>query len=241
MILEGNVSVKAAILGARRKVTTVIVDQTKHDKDTSFILHRAAERGIEIVRTDREEIDNLTIGKTHGGLIAMAEGRQYQTMDDLLKKENPFFALVEGVEDPFNLGYVIRSLYSAGCDGLLLDQRDWQRVESVILKSSAGAFEYLDIVMCENPAADIVRMKNAGIKTYAAMRKDAISYFDADLTRPLFIAVGGEMRGLSSKVRAEIEQNIYIPYANDFRNALNASGACSALAFEVMRQNLNKQ
>ena len=240
MILEGNVSVKAAILGNRREVTKAIADQAKHDKDTSFILHRAEERGIEIVRADRQEIDSMTTGRTHGGLIAIASGRRYQTMDDLLKKDNPFFALVEGVEDPFNLGYVIRSLYSAGCDGLLLDARDWQRVEPVILKSSAGAFEYLDIVMCEDPAADLQRMKQAGVKTYAAMRKDAISYFDADLTRPLFIAVGGEMRGLSAKVRAQIEQNIYIPYANDFRNALNASGACSALAFEVMRQNIQK-
>ena len=225
MILEGNVSVKAAILGGKRKVTKLYADAQKHDKDTSWIIHRAAERDIPVERVSRDFIDSLASGRTHGGLIAV------------LNKKNPFLMMVEGVEDPFNLGYIIRSLYSSGCDGLFLDERDWSKAESVILKSSAGAFEYLDIVLCADPSLEIRKMKQKGIRTYAAMRKDAIECFDADLSRPLFIAVGGEMRGLSAGVRKEIETNIFIPYANDFRNALNASGACSVLAFEVMRQN----
>lgn len=237
MILEGNVSVKAAVLAQRRNVQRILVDENKHDKDTNFILHRAAEQNIEILRTKREEIDSMASGRTHGGLIAFADGRTYQSLDDVINLENPFFALVEGVEDPFNLGYVIRSLYAAGCDGLLLDERDWERSESVILKSSAGAFEYMNIIMCKDAADDVRRIREKDIHTFAAMRRDAIPHFDADLKRPLFIAVGGEMRGLSASVRKEIETNIYIPYANGFRNALNASGACSVLAFEVMRQN----
>lgn len=237
MILEGNVSVKAAVLGGKRNVTKIMADRLKHDKDTSFILHQAENRGILIERRSREEIDAIASGRTHGGLIAEASERTYQKTEEVLQKKDPFFAIVEGVEDPFNLGYVIRSLYSAGCDGLFLDQRNWQNAESVILKSSAGAFEYLDIIMSEDLCADIRKMKQKGIRTYAAMRKDAVEYFDADLKRPLLVAIGGEMRGLSSSVRREIETNIYIPYANDFRNALNASGAVAAIAFEVMRQN----
>lgn len=237
MILEGNVSVKAAVLAGRRNVETILVDETKHDKDTNFILHKAREKQIEIQRRKREEIDAMASGRTHGGLIAIAGGRRYQTLDEVIDLPEPFFALVEGVEDPFNLGYVIRSLYAAGCDGLLLDERNWERSESVILKSSAGASEYMNIIMCKDAARDVKRIRKAGIRTFAAMRKDAVAHFDADLKRPLLIAVGGEMRGLSASVRAEIETNIYIPYANGFRNALNASGACSVLAFEVMRQN----
>lgn len=237
MILEGNVSVKAAILGGKRDVTKLMVDVAKHDKDTSFILHRAAERNIPVERSSREKIDTIASGRTHGGLIAEAGERIWQNAEDVLNKENPFFALVEGVEDPFNLGYVIRTLYSAGCDGLFLDRRNWHSAESVILKSSAGASEYLDIIMSDDLSAEVRKMKEKGIHTFAAMRKNAIEYFDADLKRPLLMAVGGEMRGLSRSVLNEIETNIYIPYANDFRNALNASGACSAIAFEIMRQN----
>ena len=237
MILEGNVSVKAAVMGGKRKVNRIIADRTKHDKDTMWILHRAEEKGIEIIRTDREEIDQAASGKTHGGLIAEAEGRMYQSSEDVLKKKKPFFAIVEGVEDPFNLGYVIRSLYASGCDGLFVDRRNWLNAEPVILKSSAGAFEYLDIVMSDDMSEEVRKMKKAGIRTLAAMRKDALVYTEADLKRPLMIAVGGEMRGLSSSVLKEIESNIYIPYANDFRAALNASAAVSVLGFEVMRQN----
>ena len=237
MILEGNVSVKAAVLAGRRTVTKIWADQTKHDKDTSFILHRAKERSIEIIRTGRETIDRMASGRTHGGLIAEAGERTYQNPDDVLKKEKPFLVLLEGVEDPFNLGYVIRSLYAAGCDGLILEKRSWANAEPVILRSSAGAFEYLDIVMSEAPVQDLRTIRAKGIRTLAAMRKDAVSLFEADLARPLLVAVGGEMRGLSSGVRREIEQNIFIPYANDFRNALNASSACAVIAFETMRQN----
>lgn len=237
MILEGNVSVKAAVMGGKRKVNRIIADRTKHDKDTMWILHRAEEKGIEIIRTDREEIDQAASGKTHGGLIAEAEERMYQSSEDVLKKKKPFFAIVEGVEDPFNLGYVIRSLYASGCDGLFVDRRNWLNAEPVILKSSAGAFEYLDIVMSDDMSEEVRKMKKAGIRTLAAMRKDALVYTEADLKRPLMIAVGGEMRGLSSSVLKEIESNIYIPYANDFRAALNASAAVSVLSFEVMRQN----
>lgn len=239
MILEGNVSVKAAVLGGNRKVTKIYVDEKKHDKDTSFILHRAAERDIVIERVSRDFIDSLASGRTHGGLIAEAGARSYQKSEDVLKKSNPFFVMVEGVEDPFNLGYVIRSLYSAGCDGLFLDHRNWTNAEPVIVKSSAGASEYLDIVLCDDPAAEIRRMKQKGIRTFAAMRKDAEECFDADLKRPLLVAVGGEMRGLSSAVLKEIDTNIFIPYANDFRNALNAAAASAVLSFEVMRQNRN--
>ena len=109
MIIEGNVSVKAAVLGNKRSVERVIVDEKKHDKDTSWILHRCEEKNIPVVHRTREEIDALASGKTHGGLIAECGNRQYQDISACLN-ENPFLCVLEGVEDPFNLGYVIRTL-----------------------------------------------------------------------------------------------------------------------------------
>ena len=198
MLLEGNVSVKAAILGNHRKVEKLYYDKHKNDKDLNFILHRAKEKGIPCMPLE--------------------------------------LVLLEGVEDPFNLGYIIRTLYSAGCDGLILPRHDWTSAESTIAKSSAGAFEYMNIVMSDNLPQLVKDIKKQGIKTYAAMRKDAIIYLEADYHIPCLLAIGGEMRGLSSAVRNEIEQNIYIPYANDFRNALNAASAAAVLSFEVYRQ-----
>ena len=237
MILEGNVSVKAAILAGRRKVTKLYMAIDKHDRDSHYILHRAIERNIEVVRCARQEIDALASGRTHGGLIAEAESRNYQELDDCLGGM-PFVVLCEGVEDPFNLGYVMRSLYSAGCTGILLRERDWSFGEPVILKASAGAFDHMNVVLCADLPSAIRHFKEAGLHGYAAMRKDAVSYFEADFNRPILLAIGGEMRGLSSKVLKELDQNIYVPYANDFRNALNAAAAAAAIGFEVYRQRL---
>jgi len=227
MLLEGNVSVKAAILGNHRKVEKLYYDKHKNDKDLNFILHRAKEKGIPCMPLEREEINAMATGRTHGGLVAEASPRVYQELSECMHGKTPFLVLLEGVEDPFNLGYIIRTLYSAGCDGLILPRHDWASAESTIAKSSAGAFEYMNIVMSD----DLPQL----VKD---IRKDAITYLEADYRNPCLLAIGGEMRGLSSAVRNEIEQNIYIPYANDFRNALNAASAAAVLSFEVYRQRL---
>lgn len=235
MIIEGNVSVKAAILGNKREVKCVYVDEDKHDKDTSWILHRAEDKNIEIQKLKREEIDSMASGKTHGGLLAEVGSRQYQSINDCLNEET-FLCVLEGVEDPFNLGYVIRTLYSAGCTGLIIRNRNWENAESTILKSSAGAYEYLNIVCSDDIPSLIKEVKKSGVKCYAAMRKDAVSCYEVDYTDKVLLAIGGEMRGLSKAVLDEMDKNIYIPYANDFHMALNAAGASAVLSFEVLRQ-----
>lgn len=236
MIIEGNVSVKAAVLASQRTVSRVFVDQTKHNKDTSWILHRCEERNIPVERVPGEEIQKMATGRTHGGLIADVSARKYQSLEDCLKGKDTFLVLVEGVEDPFNLGYIMRSLYSAGCTGLIVRKRNWENAESTILKSSAGALEYLNVVMSEDPAREVKQARSLGIHTFAAMRKNAIDCFEGDYRQPCLIAIGGEMRGLSNSVLKEIDQNIFIPYANDFHMALNAAGAAAVLGFEVYRQ-----
>lgn len=233
--VEGGLSVKAAMLGGKRIVHTVFLDETRHDKDAHFIERKAEELSIPMQKMSRHEIDEMAAGRTHGGVLAHVGERRYQTKEDTMRG-TPLLALVEGVEDPFNLGYIMRTLYSAGCTGLLLRNRDWSNAESTILKSSAGAFEYLNVVLSDDLSKDVQWYKKQGIKAYAAMRKDAVPYWNKNYTEPCLVAIGGEMRGLSSGVLKEMDQNIYIPYANDFRAALNAAGACAAIFFEAFRQ-----
>jgi 23S rRNA (guanosine2251-2'-O)-methyltransferase len=236
--IEGGLSVKAALLGRRRKVDVIYLDETRHDKDARFICYRAEDAGVEVRKVSRSAIDAMAAGRTHGGVIAEAEERNWQKIEEALT-DNPFLFLVEGVEDPYNLGYIMRTVYSAGCTGLLVRARDWSRVEGTILRASAGAFEYLNVIPSDDLPSLLRKVKAQGVKTYAAMRRDAIPYWDGSYTGPCLIAVGGEMRGLSARIMAEMDQNIYIPYANDFRAALNAAGACAAIAFEGFRQRKN--
>ena len=236
MIIEGDVSVKASLLGNKREVHVVYIDEKRHDKDVHFIERKCEEKNINVEKVSREYIESLATGHTHGGVIAEVGQRKYDNLKDVLKVENPFVVLLEGVEDPFNLGYIMRSLYSAGCNGLILRKRNWDKNESTILKSSAGAFEYLPTILSEDLEQDILLCKQNKLYAYAAMRKDAKAYFDGNYKKPVLLMIGGEMRGLSSKVLNLADENIYIPYANDFRNALNAAGAAAVLGFEVMRQ-----
>lgn len=236
MIIEGALSVKAVLLAKNRKVNYVIIDVKKKDKDAAFMIAKANEYGVEVKRLEREEIDLLASGKTHGGVLADVENRTYQSIDDCLEG-NPFICVLEGIEDPFNLGYALRTLYSAGCTGVLLPRRDWSRNEVTILKSSAGASEYLPLILSDDLAKDAYALSHQfGCEIYAAMRKDAKTYFEYSYSGPVILAIGGEMRGLSKEILDIVNHNIYIPYANDFRNALNASSAVAAISFEIVRQ-----
>ena len=236
MILEGSLSVKAALQNNRRQVIQLLIDEKKKDRDTAYILHLAKEKKIPVKRMKREELNELASGKTHGGVLAETGGRTYQDLSNCLDSDCPFVVFLEGIEDPFNLGYIARTLAAVGCSGLIMPERDFSYSESIILKSSAGASERINWVMSKEPVEDLKRLKQAGLRCVCAYRDEAVSMYDADFTVPCVICIGGEMRGLSRDVLNESDINMVIPYSTDFRNALNASSAAAAICFEAQRQ-----
>ncbi len=236
-LLEGNISVKAALSAGRRNVLRVFCDEKKNDRDTLYILHLAEKMHVPVEMTDRETIDAMASGKSHGGLVCEAEERAFQSWEDLRNKD--FLCLLEGIEDPFNFAYCLRSLYAAGCQGILVPERNWYTAAAEILRSSAGAAEYLDVVQSAD-LSSVIRNLKGEYRVIAAERKDAVSLYDADLTQPLILCIGGEKRGLSKSVMQLTDMNVYIPYSGQFRNALNASGATSVCAFEILRQRSRK-
>lgn len=238
MLFEGSISVKAVMLAEKRKVSKIFIDQNKHDKDTDFIIKLARSKAIEIVRSKREEIDKLTEKSSHGGVIAYASDRINDELDKLLDRD--FLCLLEGIEDPFNFGYCLRNLYAAGCGGVLVSERNWLDSSTTVCRSSAGASEYLNIHVYSDLEKTLTKIKKSHLIICAA-RKDAISIYQQDYQRPLLLAIGGEKRGLSKIVNEFSDQNVFIPYANEFRNALNASSAVSVIAFEIYRQKEMRQ
>lgn len=236
-IVEGNISVKAVLQAQRRTISKIVVDPLKHDKDTSYIIRKAKAINIPIVNMNREEIDALAQGKTHGGLLAFCGERTYQTLQEVSNKDQLFLALIEGVEDPFNFGYVLRSLYAAGCDGVIVPPRNWSSAAGVVAKSSAGASEYINMIIADDMEKLLDDMKQKGISLVCAIRNDAsLNVYDYKFPQHCCIAIGGELRGLSKVVQNASDQDIYIPYANEFRNAMTASSSTSIIAFERLRQ-----
>lgn len=239
-IVEGNISVKAVLLAERRTIYNIIVDSKKRDKDTSYILRMAKEKQIPIENKTREEIDTIAQGKTHGGLIAICGERDYQNIADIVGKEQVFLALIEGVEDPFNFGYVLRTLYAAGCDGVIIPPRNWTTAADVVTKSSAGASEYMDLFVANDMEEILKLMKDNEITFVCGQRSDAISLYSYEYPNKVCIAIGGELRGLSKLVLSYSDQNLFIPYRSDFRNAMTAAASTAIFAFEYVRQKQGK-
>ena len=240
MIVEGSISVKAVLLSESRPIEEIYIDKTKKSKDTSFIIHEAQRRNVKTTIMDSESFSAIVTGRTHGGVAANVGERRYSTLESLFSAENPFIILLEGVEDPYNFGDALRSLYAAGATGLIVPERNWLSAAETVVKASAGASEYIPTVACSDLGEAIIEAKKYGIKTYCAERRDAVALYEADLTCPVIFAIGGELRGLSRKVTDNSDGNIFIPYGSNFRNALSASAASAVCAFEIMRQRQQK-
>lgn len=226
MLIEGAISVKSAILNGRRQIECVYIDEAKHTKDFTYIYYRATERDIKVEYVKREFIDELANGKSHGGIIAKCSERTYQTINDLA--EDTIF-VIDGIEDPFNLGYAMRSLKAFNYQSIVLPKRDYSNMEATILKSSAGAFDGLDVVLAEDLASDLKTLKEE-YTIMALNRSDQASdVFDTDYPKKRIIIIGGEKRGINKKVMELVDQEIFFDYPSDFRNALNATSALSMM------------
>lgn len=151
-------------------------------------------------------------------------------------KENGFYMILDGIEDPYNFAYAIRSVFAAGADGIIVPSYRFSNAQGIICKGSAGTSELIDIFECDvSKAIDL--FKSRGYKIASAGIRDSVSLYEADLKKPLLLVIGGEKRGISSDVLAKSDMIVRIDYDKTFRGSLTASSAATVLAFEVYRQN----
>jgi 23S rRNA (guanosine2251-2'-O)-methyltransferase len=143
--------------------------------------------------------------------------------------------MIEGIEDPYNFGYALRSIYASGVDGIVLSKRNWLSAAGVVCRSSAGASERADIYIADDNFIEL--FKEAGYKIVCADIKNSVSVYDADLKKPIFLIVGGEKRGISSSILSKADEIIRIDYGRDFDAALSAASASTIIAFEIYRRN----
>ena len=231
MKIEGVISVKAAIQASKREVIEVYIDSSNTSKNFNYIRKIAKEKNISIKEINREEFNNFNPGKTFGGIMAEVSLRKEDNFND-----GDIFYIC-GIEDPFNLGYIIRNLYAFGITNLILDKRDYSSFESQLLKSSAGAYDFINIKYTDNADLLIKDYKNKGYKTYALNRgEDSKDIFNTTFNNPSLVVIGGEKRGINAKVLETIDEKLFIPYATDFRNSLNASNALACVATLLFKQ-----
>ncbi|MBE6685630.1 MAG: RNA methyltransferase [Ruminococcaceae bacterium] len=245
-IFEGMVSIRSLINAqdkavSDRKITKVYVSESKtskRGKELSYIKARSYDLGYTIEVIPDEELDSLTLGNSHGGLICEASERTIPQLTNETKlKENGFYVMIEGIEDPYNFGYALRSLYAAGADGIILSPRNWMSAAGVVCRASAGASEVTDIYICDGSNAVNI-FRNKGYSVICSDIKNSVSVYETELKYPLFLIVGGEKRGITSALLSKADKIVRLDYKGEFNNALSAASAASILAFEIMRQNL---
>jgi len=235
--LEGWISVLAA-LEVGRPISAVYLQRDKDLREGSRIQAAAAKRGVEIKMASADEIDALAQGKSHGGVLALAGERQYQTLDELITgQKDAFIVMLDGVEDPFNYGQAIRALYAAGAHGLVVSERNWDTALSVVTRASAGASEYMPTARVADVKEAITFFKAHGFRIAAtAKERNSQSIYSVDLHGPLFMLIGGERRGLNAATLALCDVLLSIPYGRDFKAELDVTSSAAVLAFAVMQQ-----
>ena len=248
-VMEGIVSVRAVIEGGKsgvnaRKITRVLFDaekQRQKARELSYLKEASKDLGFEICPVPSKEIDELTIGSSHGGIVALCSEREFAPVTEENIARGGFYVMLEGIEDPYNFGYALRSIYAAGADGILLSERNWMSAAGVVARASAGASERIPIFVGE-PTEAIKKFKTLGYKVLAADKtKDSESVFDADMTLPVLLLIGGERRGLSAPVMALADKTVCLDYGRRFPAALSAASAASIISFEIFRQNRGKK
>ena len=243
-IMEGMTSI-SALLAAKaagvndRPIHEIWFDRTKSAKkarELGFLQTKTRELGIPLVLTDAASIEENCIGNTHGGVIALCGERTLPSPTAQNLPKSGFLCYLEGLEDPYNFGYALRSLYAAGCDGILLGERNWLTAAGVVARASAGASEAFPVFAGE-PLAALSTLKEMGYRIVTAGIRDAVSMYEANLKKPLVLVVGGEKRGVSREVMALCDQSVRIDYGREFRGSLSAASAATVLGFEVLHQN----
>lgn len=237
--LEGALSILAALKAGRREVFEILIDDGKRfDQRLDELRLRAKRAAVNLKYVPSAEIEAYATGNSHGGVIALAGARQFECIGDLIPPDTPaFVVMLDGIEDPYNFGFAVRALYTAGADGLVLRKRNWTSASAIVGRSSAGASELMPIALAESAveAADFYRERGLAVAT-AAKASTSVSLFEAELTQPVFIVIGGERRGVTRSFQRQADLLLEIPYGRPFGQSLGTVSAVSVLAYEVMRQ-----
>jgi 23S rRNA (guanosine2251-2'-O)-methyltransferase len=236
-VLEGVIAVRAALHARSRELHRILIRVGRDDRTVVQLEDRARASGVAVEQVSAEEIDAVASGTTHGGVVALAGPRRFVSVEELGAGETaPFLALLDGIEDPFNFGYALRSLYAAGAHGAVLGPRNWMSAAGTVGRASAGASELLPLAVAE-PLEAVAHCSARGLAIVcAAAERGARPVYKADLRRPLLLVIGGERRGISRTVLSRADVVVQIPYGRDFRGSLGTTSAAAVLAFEVLRQ-----
>ena len=228
------------LLKSGRGIDKIYVQDGEREGSVTVIIAEAAKRGIPVTDADRRKLDMLAGGVAHQGVAALASEIEYSSLEDILdvaasRGEKPFVVIADSVNDPYNLGAIMRSACCAGAHGLIIPKRRAVSVTPAVIKASAGASEHLAVARVPNLAAAIETLKKNNIWIYA-LEADGEPYYRKDFSDTgCALVLGSEGDGLSRIVRESADFVVSVPMYGGV-GSLNVSAAAAVVLFEAARQ-----
>ncbi len=247
--LEGRNAVLEAIR-SHRNIDRILIAETEASPGDGksgalkSIASLAQRERIPVSYEKKETLDQLSETGRHQGVMAFAANYSYAEVSDLLeiarkKGEAPFLILLDGIEDPHNLGAILRTANLAGAHGVVIPKRRAAGLTPTVARTSAGAVNYTPVARVTNMAAAIEELKKAGM-WFVCADMGGTSMYKLDLTGPMGLVIGNEGEGVSRLVREKCDYIASIPMKGDI-DSLNASVACGVLAYEILRQRMIRE
>ena len=240
-VIAGRNSVGEA-LKSGRPLNKLFIAKGERQGSLRELAGIAKDKGILVQEVEPQRLAQLAPGQRHQGVVAMASPVEYAEVEDILaaaeaKGEAPLLVVLDELEDPYNLGAVLRSVDAAGAHGVIIPKRRSCPLSTTVAKTSAGAVEYVPVARVSNLAQTLDKLKKAGIWVAGCDMDGTENYFEASLKGPLALVIGGEGRGLGRLVKEHCDFLVRIPMQGHV-NSLNASVACSLVLYEAVRQRL---
>ena len=238
-ILLGRNAVREAIKSGR-SINRILIAEGSHGGSISEIINLAKERHLVLQSISTDKLDTLCGGQRHQGIAAYAAPVDYVELDDILnlaknRGEDPFLILLDELEDPHNLGAILRTADAVGAHGILIPKHRSCPLSSVVAKTSAGAVEYVPVARIGNVAQTLEGLKKQGLWVAGADMDGTENYYEANLTGPIVLVIGSEGHGVSRLTKEACDFIVKIPMRGKV-NSLNASNAAAILAYEILKQ-----
>ncbi len=239
-LIEGRNAVLEAFRSGRPVDRLYVLDGCK-DGPVMTIVREAGKQDTLVQFVGKERLNQLSETGAHQGVIAVAAAYAYSTVQDMLdlageRGEDPFLLLLDDIEDPHNLGAIIRTANLAGAHGVIIPKRRAVGLTAAVAKASAGAINYTPVARVTNLTRTIKDLKEQGL-WFVCADMDGTPMYDCDLTGPIGLVIGSEGKGVGRLVREACDLTAAIPMHGDI-NSLNASVAAGVLAYEIVRQRL---
>ena len=242
--IEGRNSV-LELLESGKDVNKIFVTRGEKHGSINKILGIAKERKIIVVEKDKKQMDEMAQEENYQGVIAIVPPFEYVEISDILevakeRNEDPFVIVLDGIEDPHNLGSIIRTAETAGVHGVIIPKRRAVSVNSTVNKASAGAVEHMKIARVTNISDAIEELKKAGLWVCVTAVDTNKYYYNQDLTGPLAIVIGNEGKGIGEKVKKNCDFLVKIPMKGKVQS-LNASVSTGIVVYEAVKQRIRKE